>query len=173
MVRSSQNHTDPEFNLGVLDATCEKLREVFQTDNDVFIMPGSGRCAVESAITSVIEPNDRVLTIVAGVFGRWMKQMVERVGGIAVESQVEWGQSIDLARLEETLHHGNFKALTIVHNESSTGAMYPIDQIGQICHHHSVLFIVDAVSSFGGVNIETDKWHLDLVPFHDDFDITG
>jgi len=163
MMRASEAHYDPDFNLGVLDATCGKLRTVLQTDNEVFIMPGSGRCAVESAITSVIEPGDRVLCPVFGVFSNWMKQIVERLDGEAVEFPVPWGQRLDLDKLDQMLESGGFKALNLVHNESSTGAMYPIDKVGEIAARHGVLFIVDAVSSAGAVNIETDHWHIDCL----------
>ena len=161
MMRPSMAHYDPEFNIGVLDLTLQELRRVFQIKNEVVALPGSGRVAVESAITSIIEPGDRVLSVVCGVFVRWMKEIVETIGGEAVEFPVEWGQPIDLARVEETLSKGDFKALTVVHNESSTGTMYPLDEIGQMAKGSGVLYVVDGVSSLGGVNIETDNGNID------------
>ncbi len=163
MMRPSIAHYGPKFNIDILDRTLQELAEVFQTRNQVIAMPGSGRVGVESAITSAIEPGDRVLSVVSGVFGRWMKLTAERIGAVVEAFPVECGQPVDLARLEDTLCKGEFKALTLVHNESSTGAMYPVDQIGEIAKRKDVLYIVDAVSSLGGVDIQTDEWSIDFL----------
>ena len=162
MVKPSIVHHDPAFNVEVLDRTLIDLRKVFQTENEVIAMPGSGRTALEAAITSVIDKGDRVLCVVAGVFGGWMKEMVDRIGGEGVLFEFEWGRSIDLKALDATLRGGKFKALTIVHNETSAGTAYPIQQIGEMAVKHEVLYLVDTVSSLGGVDIRTDAWGIDL-----------
>jgi aspartate aminotransferase-like enzyme len=162
MMKPSIAHYDPEFNIDVLDNLLQKLKKIFQTKNEVIAVPGSGRVALEASIASVIEPNDKVLCIEAGVFGAWMTEMVKRVGGKPVAFQVEWGKPINIEKLENLLKNENFKALTIVHNETTTGAMYPIDKIGEIVKKYDVLYLVDTVSSLGGVDIKTDDWNIDL-----------
>lgn len=162
MMRPSIPHYDPAFNIDVLDAVLVKLRKVFQTENEVFAVPGSGRVALEAAVTSVIEEDDKVLCVIAGVFGEWIREMVERVGGEAVPFEVPWGRPIDLDRLENTLKEGGFKALTIVHNETSSGAMYPIEEVGKIARRYDLLYLVDTVSSLGGADVRTDEWGIDI-----------
>jgi len=162
MMRPSIPHYDPAFNIEVLDTVLLKLRKVFQTENEVFAVPGSGRVALEAAVTSVIEEDDKVLCVVAGVFGDWIREMVERVGGQAVTFEIPWGQPIDLDRLEDVLKGGGFKALTIVHNETSSGAMYPIAEIGEMARRYDLLYMVDTVSSLGGADVRTDEWGIDI-----------
>jgi aspartate aminotransferase-like enzyme len=162
MMRPSIAHYDPDFNIGVLDATLLELRKIFKTSNEVLAVPGSGRVALETAIASAIEPGDNVLSIVAGAFGPWQAEMVRRVGGKATEYEVEWGKGIDLDKLEETIRNANYKAITIAHNETTTGAVYPIDRIGELARKYDLLYFVDTVSSLGGMNVETDKWGIDF-----------
>jgi len=162
MMRPSIAHYDPEFNIDVLDDVLQRLKKIFQTENEVIAVPGSGRVALETSIASVIEPGDKVLCIEAGTFGPWMTEIVRRVGGDPTVFQVEWGKPIDLEKLDDVLSNGDFKALTIVHNETSTGAMYPIDEIGRLTEKYGVLYLVDTVSSLGGVDIKTDEWNIDF-----------
>jgi aspartate aminotransferase-like enzyme len=162
MMRPSIAHYDPEFNIDVLDATLTDLKKVFKTRNEILAVPGSGRVALETAIASTVEPGDRVLSVTAGVFGPWMAEMVRRVGGEANEFEVDWGRPIDFDRLEMELNKQHYGALTVVHNETTTAAMYQIERIGQLAKKHDLLYFVDTVSSLGGVNIETDKWGIDF-----------
>lgn len=162
MMRPSVAHYAPEFNVDVLDKTLQMLRKIFQTKNEVIAVPGSGRVALESSIASVIDPDDKVLSVEAGQFGPWMTEMVKRVGGNPTIFQVEWGKPVDIEELANVLSDGDFKALTIVHNETSTGSMYPIDKIGKLAKEHGVLYLVDTISSLGGIDIKTDEWNIDF-----------
>lgn len=162
MIQRSYNHHDPKFNVDVLDATLIKLREIYQTGNEIIAVPGSGRVGLQAAINSLIDCGDKVLCIVAGIFGGWMREMVQRVGGEAVEFPVEWGKNIDLKEVETVLGQGGFKAMTVVHNETTTGCMYPIKELGKLAKKYEVLFIADTVSSLGGTDIKTDEWGLDI-----------
>lgn len=162
MIKPAIAHYDPVFNEGTLVETLEMLQKIFQTENEVLIFPGSGRVALESSIASVIEKGDKVLTITAGVFGQWMKEMVERVGGEAIELRVRWGRQIDFDKLSEMLKRQDFTALTMVHNESTTGAVYPLRPVSDLLKGTNTLFMVDTVSSLGGVNIETDQLDIDF-----------
>lgn len=162
MIKPSYNHHDPKFNIDVLDHTLVEMRKIYQTENEIIAVPGSGRVGQQAAISSLIEPGDKVISIVAGIFGGWMREMVNRVGGKVTELQVEWGKNIDLKKVEKILNEGGFKAITVVHNETTTGCMYPIKELGKLAKKHHALFIVDTVSSLGGVDIKTDDWNIDV-----------
>ena len=162
MARPSISHHDPRFNVDVLDATLLKLREVFRTQSEIIPVPGSGRVALEAPIQSAIEPGDKVLTIVNGVFGAWMTEMVQRLGATAIELTVPLGKQIDLAVLESTLEGDDFTAVTVVHSETSTGVLLDLSAIAEVVKKHDLLLFVDTVSSLGGVDVNTDGWQLDF-----------
>ncbi|HLC43206.1 MAG TPA: alanine--glyoxylate aminotransferase family protein, partial [Methylomirabilota bacterium] len=153
---------DPGFDVEILDPTLLKLKQVFQTDHEVIVLPGSGRTALEASALSVIEPGDRVVVTITGVFGTLMREIVERAGAQVTEFRAEWGQPLDLDALERTLKATRPKALTLVHNETSTGATYPADQIGKLAQEHNCLFLADTVSSLAGLDIKTDQWGIDF-----------
>ncbi len=154
---------DQRFDLEVLEPATLALRDVFQTPaGEVIVMPGSGRTALEAGAVSVIEPADRVLVIVAGVFGMLMREIMARVGAEVTEFAVEWGRPIDLARLEREIERVRPKAVTMVHNETSTGATYPAAEVGRIVKRHRALYLVDTVSSLAGIDVRTDEWGIDL-----------
>ena len=161
MMRPGESHLDPAFNEGVLDRTLQRLREVFGTRNEIFAVPGSGRVALESAVTSVVEPGDPVLCVVAGVFGDWIRDMAGRVGGDVTVFEVGPGQPIDLERLTRAARARRFKALTMVHNETSTGTTYPAGDVGRIARELGLLFMVDTVSSVSGIDVRSDEWGVD------------
>lgn len=162
MMKPVCDHHDPKFNIDVLDRTLIKMRDLYQTQNDIIAVPGSGRVGQQAALNSLIEPGDKVLCIVAGIFGGWMREMVQRIGGRAVEYPVEWGKNFDLERVKRTLDEGEFKALTVVHNETTTGCMYPIEGLGKLAQKYGTLFVVDTVSSLGGLDVKTDEWGIDI-----------
>jgi aspartate aminotransferase-like enzyme len=162
MMRPSIAPYDPEFNVDVLDATLLEMKKIFKTRNEILAVPGSGRVALEAAITSAIEPGNKVFSITAGVFGPWQAEIARRIGAQTTEYTVEWGKSIDMDDLEKNIKKDRYDALTIAHNETTTGAVYPIDEIGEIAKKFDMLYFVDTVSSLGGVNIETDKWGIDF-----------
>ncbi len=162
MMRASEAHYDPHFNVGILDETLEDLKKVFQTKNEVVAFPGSGRVALEASILSAIEEEDEVLCIEGGIFGTWMSEMVNRAGGKATPFPLEWGKPIDYDKLESVISNGNFKALTIVHNETTTGTMYPLEKISELAREYELLLFVDAVSSMGGADIKTDELGIDF-----------
>src|SRR2546426_6994805 len=131
---------DRSFDEGVLEPTTQALREVFQTKGEVILMPGSGRTALEAGAVSVIEPGDRVLIIGAGQFGILMREIMKRVGAELTEFSVELGQPLDLARLATEAERLRPKAITLVHNETSTGTTYPAAEVGKIARRVGALF---------------------------------
>src|SRR5437870_4442918 len=122
---------DRSFDEGVLEPTTLALREVFQTKGEVILMPGSGRTALEAGAVSVIEPGDRVLVVVAGQFGLLMREIMTRVGAEVTEFTVELGARLDLTRLAAEANRVRPKAITLVHNETSTGTTYAAADVGR------------------------------------------
>ncbi len=153
---------DRAFDENVLEPTTLALREVFQTRNEVILMPGSGRTALEAGALSVIEPGDRVLVVGAGVFGGLMREIMGRVGAEMTEFPIEWGARLDLDRLAREAEQLRPKAITLVHNETSTGTTYPAAEVGKIARATGSLFLLDTVSSLAGIDVRTDEWGVDL-----------
>jgi aspartate aminotransferase-like enzyme len=153
---------DRTFDETVLEPTTLALREVFQTTGEVIIMPGSGRTALEAGALSVIEPGDRVLVVGAGVFGVLMREIMGRVGADLIEFPAEWGARLDLDRLAREAERLRPKAITLVHNETSTGTTYPAAEVGTIARATGALFLLDTVSSIAGIDVRTDEWGVDL-----------
>ena len=153
---------DRSFDEAVLEPTVLALRDVFQTRGEVIIMPGSGRTALEASAVSVVEPGDRVLVIVAGVFGTLMREIMTRVGAEVTEFTVELGARLDLARLAAEVDRVRPKAITLVHNETSTGTTYPAAEVGAIARQAGALFMLDTVSAIAGIDVRTDEWGVDL-----------
>ncbi len=117
---------DQHFDVKILEPVTLGLREVFQTsESEVIVMPGSGRTALESSAVSLIEPGDPVVVIAAGQFGNLMREIMTRAGAEVTEFAVQWGQPIDLAKLQKEIERVKPKAVTLVHNETSTGTTYP------------------------------------------------
>jgi aspartate aminotransferase-like enzyme len=153
---------DRGFDETVLEPTTLALRDVFQTKNEVLIMPGSGRTALEAGALSVIEPGDRVLVVGAGQFGLLMREIMNRVGADFTEFTVELGARLDLDRLAREVERVRPKAITLVHNETSTGSTYPAAEVGKIARAAGSLFMLDTVSSIAGIDVRTDEWGVDL-----------
>jgi len=156
-------HYDQSFDLAVLEPVNLALKKVFQTvAGEVITMPGSGRTALESGALSLVEPEDPVLVIVAGRFGLLMREVMERVGATVTEFTVETGKPIDMAKLEKEIGRVKPKIVTMVHNETSTGATYPAGDVAKIVKGHGALFFLDTVSSLAGIDVRTDEWGVDL-----------
>src|SRR5712691_6900036 len=153
---------DASFDEAVLEPTTSALREVFQTRHEVILLPGSGRTALEAGALSVIEPGDRVLVVAAGQFGVLMREIMARVGAELTEFTVEAGRPLDLDRLAAEARRLRPKAVTLVHNETSTGTTYPAAEVGRIARDVEALFLLDTVSSLAGIDVRTDEWGVDL-----------
>lgn len=162
MMRSAACPVFEEFQ-EFYEQTLDMLAQVFQTTNQVVPLPGSGRSGLEGAITSVIEPGDRSLTIVSGYFGELAMRIVNGVGGKAEAFEMPWGEPIDLKAFAQKLGSGTYKLVTMVHNETSTGALYQAGEVARLAHEHGALFLLDAISSLAGADLPTDTWDVDLV----------
>jgi alanine-glyoxylate transaminase / serine-glyoxylate transaminase / serine-pyruvate transaminase len=153
---------EPPFDEEILEPACLDLRQVFQTTGEVIAMPGSGRTGLEAAATSLVEPGDRVVVVVAGVFGAMMQEVMERAGATVTPFAVEWGRPLELEALEKTIAQVRPKIVTLVHNETSTGVTYSAAAVGEIARRHGALYLVDTVSSLAGLDVQSDAWGVDI-----------
>jgi aspartate aminotransferase-like enzyme len=153
---------DPEF-IAACDETSALLQTVLGTRHEVAVFPGSGRVAVESALCSVIEPGDRVMTVNNGVFGHWLGLTVSQAGGMNIELAADWRRGVDPELVRQRLKaEKGIKAVAVVHNETSTGVTNPVAEIGKIVKEYGALYVVDVVSSAGGDWVKMDEWQADL-----------
>jgi alanine-glyoxylate transaminase/serine-glyoxylate transaminase/serine-pyruvate transaminase len=156
-------HLDPYF-LQLMDEIQGQLRRAFRTENRFTIaVSGTGSAGMEAALVNLIEPGDPVVVGINGVFGARMAAIVERAGGRLLTIEAPWGRIIDPDVIAQALRRsGPVKAVALVHAETSTGAQQPLAEIGTLCRQHDALFVVDAVTSLGGVPVEVDDWHVDV-----------
>lgn len=156
-------HLDPAF-LSVMNDIQSLLRHVFRTTNRFTIaVSGTGSAGMEASIVNLVEPGDAVIVGVNGVFGTRLATVVERCGGKVIRVEAPWGRIIEPDAIESALQRsGPVKAVALVQAETSTGAWQPLEAVGRLCRTHNALFIVDAVTSLGGVPVEVDQWGIDV-----------
>ncbi len=139
-------------------------REVHRTDGDVLIWPGTGSAGWEAAIVNLLSPGDPVLAVVCGDFGDRFARVGVAFGLDVRRLDVEWGQAVTAEALAAALRmHPAVQAVFLTHNETSTGVTNPLQDLARVVNDHGALVIVDAVSSAGGLPLETDAWGLDFV----------
>jgi alanine-glyoxylate transaminase/serine-glyoxylate transaminase/serine-pyruvate transaminase len=156
-------HLDPEF-LDLMNQTQEMLRKVFQTRNPLtFPVSGTGSAGMETCVVNLIEPGDRMLVCVNGVFGQRMADVAQRAGAEVTVLERPWGTVFDFDQIREALLRVRPKVVGIVHAETSTGARQPLAGLGRLCHEHDALLLVDTVTSLGGIPVEVDAWEADAV----------
>jgi aspartate aminotransferase-like enzyme len=163
MRRQMINHRGPEFGK-ILNAITGKLKQVFQTKGDVFVLTASGTGGLEAAIVNTLSPADKVLSISNGAFGERFADIATRYGADVVRLSFEWGKPVDLEVIEKTLQaNGSIKAVLATHNETSTGMTNNLDEISGMVRRFDKLLLVDAISSLGCINLPTDDWNCDIV----------
>ncbi len=155
-------HLDPYF-IQVMDDTKSLLRYVFQTENEMtFPISATGSAGMETCISNLVEPGDEVLVCVGGVFGDRMAQMVERHGGRLVRLAGEPGRPFTPEQVKRALDGCRPRLVGMVHAETSTGVLQPLEEITRIVHEHDALMLVDTVASLGGTPVKVDEWGIDI-----------
>ncbi len=157
-------HLDPEF-VSMMDEVKSLLQYAFQTKNELTIpVSAPGSAGMETCFVNMIEPGDKVVVCQNGVFGGRMKENVERLGGIAIMVEDEWGKPVDPQKVEDTLKaNTDARAVAFVHAETSTGAASDIKNLCEIAHKHDCVTIVDTVTSLAGSELRVDDWGADAV----------
>jgi alanine-glyoxylate transaminase/serine-glyoxylate transaminase/serine-pyruvate transaminase len=156
-------HLDPQF-LEIMNETQEMLRGVFRTRNTLtFPVSGTGSAGMETCVVNLVDPGDSMLVCVNGVFGQRMADVAERAGAKVTVIERPWGEVFAPDQIREALRRVRPKVLGIVHAETSTGAWQPIEGLGPLCQEHDTLLLVDAVTSLGGIPVDTDAWGIDAI----------
>lgn len=155
-------HLDPEF-LKLMDEVQSLLRWLFQTHNHFTLaISGTGSAGMEAMMVNLVEPGDSVIVGVNGLFGTRMADMAERCGASVIRVEAHWGQIIEPRAIQEALQQSRqVKTVALVHAETSTGIQQPLEEIGALCREYGALFLVDAVTSLGGVPVKVDEWGID------------
>lgn len=163
MARPTVGHLDPYF-LQTMDGLQQMLRELFRTENRMTLaISATGSAGMEATIVNLVEPGDKVVVCVNGVFGGRMADVAARAGADVTIVERPWGEVFTVDDLAETLERVKPKLVGIVMAETSTGAWQPIEPISQAVHDAGAMLAVDAVTSLGGVPVEVDAWNIDAI----------
>jgi len=164
MARPTIGHLDPAF-IELMDEIKSLLQYAFQTKNELTMpISGPGTAGMETCVVNMVEPGDKVVVCINGVFGGRLKDMVERSGGNVVTVRDDWGDEVDADKLDDTLkQHPDAKIVAFVHAETSTGALSDAKTLAAVAHRHDCLTLVDTVTSLGGVPVKVDEWGIDAV----------
>ena len=156
-------HLDPIFLNVMNDIQCS-LRGVFETNHPFTIaISGTGSAGMEASMVNLVEPGDSVIIGINGVFGTRLASVVERCGGKAIRVEAPWGECIQPEAVEQALaRSGPVKAVAVVHAETSTGVHQPLVDVAALCRSHGALFVVDAVTSLGGLPVGVDRLGIDV-----------
>lgn len=161
MSHEAIGHRGPVFTELYASMT-PRLQQVFRTEGDVLVATGSATLVMESAVVSTVA--SRVLNLTNGAFSERWHNISKAWGKEADQVAVPWGEAVDPDLVRAALRRQRYDAVTVVHNETSTGVLSPLQEIARVVREESdALILVDTVSSLGGAPVETDAWGLDIV----------
>lgn len=162
MARPTIGHLDPAFT-DMMEQTKTLLRYAFQTGNKLtFPVSGPGSVGMETCFVNLVEPGDKVIVCINGVFGGRMLENVKRTGGVPVVVEDPWGRAVDPDKVEAAFAaNPDAKVLAFVHAETSTGAQSDGAALAAIARRHGALTIMDCVTSLGGTPVLIDAWGID------------
>lgn len=144
--------------------TCNKIKTIINTKNDVLILCGEGILGLEAACASLTEKGDRVLCIDNGIFGKGFADFIEMYEGEAVYFKSDYDRGININDLKDFLERdNNFKYATIVHCETPSGITNNIEEICPLIKSYGIMTVVDSVSAIGGEKVLTDEWGIDII----------
>ncbi len=153
-------HMDPAF-AAIMSETIELLREAFQTENTATLpISGTGSAGMEALVANFVDPGDRVVCGVHGLFGMRMADELARAGAEVVKVEAQWGRAIDNEQLIAAAADG-LDAMVVVHGETSTGVAQPLDGLADACRDKDALLLVDCVTSLGGHPLRLDEAGVD------------
>lgn len=155
-------HLDPDF-LTIMNETKVMLKEIFQTENEFTIaLSGTGSAGMEACLVNLLEPGDKAIVCVNGLFGERMVEIVKRCQAEPIIVESEWGTIINSEQVKKTLEKaGKVKLIAIVHAETSTGVCQPLEEISLSAKEADALFVVDTVTSLAGIPVKVDEWQID------------
>jgi len=154
---------DPQFRT-MMRETMALYRQVFETNNDwTFIVDGTARSGIETALVSAVEPGDRVLVCSFGRFGQLLSEIARRAGAEVKVIETGWGEVFTPEQIEAAVKGFSPRLVAICQGDTSTTMCQPLAEIGKICHRYGALLQVDATASIAGTPLRTDAWELDCV----------
>lgn len=161
MALPTVGHLDPDF-IAIMEQTKDMLRQVMLTNNDLTIpVSGTGSAGMEACVCNLVEPGDVVVVCVNGVFGGRMADVAGRYGAEVITVEAPWGEAISPQAVAEAMEGRPVKLVGIVHAETSTGVLQPLEEISDLVHGAGALFLVDTVTSLGGHPVRVDEWGID------------
>jgi alanine-glyoxylate transaminase/serine-glyoxylate transaminase/serine-pyruvate transaminase len=161
LARPTIGHLDPEF-LALMDELQGGMRDLFRTTNELTIaVSGTGSSGMETLLTNLLEPGDRFVSCVNGVFGGRAAELGRRLGADVEELAFPWGEPVDPDAVRRTLRDRPARALLFVHAETSTGALTDAAAVAAAAREEGALVLMDCVTSLGGLPVEIDAWGVD------------
>ncbi|MHC1610356.1 MAG: pyridoxal-phosphate-dependent aminotransferase family protein [Candidatus Methanospirareceae archaeon] len=169
MSRPMISHRGDEFSR-IYGEIVENLKDIFQTRNDLFVLSGSGTCAMEAAIGNLVKRRGRsgkteggCVTIANGKFGERFTEIARRYDADVTPLHFEWGHPIELERVKEALEdRPDTTVVTMTHNETSTGILNPAKEVGRLAKKHDAVFVLDCITSIGGDEVPVDEFGADI-----------
>lgn len=163
MAQPTVGHLDPYY-LRIMDELQSMLREVFRTKNRMTMaISGTGSAGQEATVVNLVEPGERVLVCINGVFGNRLFDMAQRAGGEVTKIERPWGEVFEVAEVKEALARVKPAVVAIVMAETSTGAWQPIKEIAAAVREAGAMLILDTVTALGGIPVDIDDWQVDAV----------
>ena len=158
------NHRGPEFK-EILYRVTDRLKQVFETESDVYILTSSGTGAMEAAIVNTLSPGDKVLCATVGAFGDRFGKLAEAYGADVITLGFPLGTAVDTGGLRDALDaNPGVKAVLVTHNETSTGVTVDLEAVAKVVKDEfDKLLLVDGISSAGSIPLQTDAWQCDVV----------
>lgn len=161
--RNTLGHMDYYF-IQIMDEIKNLLQKLLETQNRLTLpVSGTGSAGMETCFVNLIERDDRVLILINGVFGKRMADVAGRLGAKVDTQEFEWGTPVETERVKDKLTGEPYKIVAVVHAETSTGVKNPVDTIGRLVRDHGALYLVDTVTSLGGLPVEADRWGVDAL----------
>jgi alanine-glyoxylate transaminase/serine-glyoxylate transaminase/serine-pyruvate transaminase len=156
-------HLDPRF-IDLMDQIKVLQKQVMETENELTLpVSGTGSAGMETCMVNLIEPGDKVLVLVNGVFGQRMQDVASRCGAVVDTVSFDWGQPVEPQKVGEKLRSQRYDMVAVVHAETSTGVCNPVEEISRVVKPAGALLLVDAVTSLGGMPVKTDEWQIDAL----------
>ena len=161
MAAPTVGHLDPYF-LKTMDEVQTMLRQVFQTENQMTMaISGTGSAGMECCVVNLIEPGDTMIACQNGVFGGRMADVAGRAGADVAKLERPFGEVFSTEEIAAAVDKHKPKVVGIVHAETSTGALQPLEEISKVVHDAGALLLVDCVTSLGGLPVEIDSVGID------------
>jgi len=152
------------YLLTIMDELKEMLRLIMKTRNEVtFTLSGTGSAGMEAAFVNLVEPGDRVLIPVNGFFAARMQEVATRLGANVDILEFPWGTPVLPEVVEKKIRQEAYRIVGVIHAETSTGVRNPIAEIGALLKGKETIYVVDAVTSLGGLDIKMDDWGIDVL----------